>query len=544
MKKLISMLLVIVMISLMGTTTFAMDFEDVTTEHEQYTAVEILETLGIVNGYGDNKYGPDDVLTRAQLATMLTRAMCPVYYNSTNVFTDVPVNHWARPYIDTAYRNGLMVGYGNNIFGPEDELSYTQTVRTILNALGYGELEWPTGVNTVAYALGLYENIDVIDFEAGCTRAHAAQILYNAFDLQLVRQYAGQHFVTNKTFLNDVLGYKLTSEYVDGHIYTAYEQISTGKVFVTDLCETYEATIYPTTDGEGYRLTKRGQVIDINWYWAVDGKRPAVYLYVNDVEISNGSEAWFAAAGSAIGIFDANNDLVAIHMTSEGDSYAPVGNNHDTLFARDDISRETVREIRRDSMYNEYTSTITYFKESDTYTISNKIVIGFVTDILYKAIEIDDVVYELNTTPRDCTIGNYAILYFNYADKIVTYQPIDNPYCFNLETRQYHTIDCPKFINSIWPEDWVYSVEDVAAVTTNPNGYVIYFGCDHCRTVGKWVPIVVPTGIEPVIYVTADNWTHYHTSTCENVLKDGPNTTLIYITDVANCGKTPHDCCN
>ena len=317
MKKLFSMLLVILMIIPMAITTFAVDFEDVTTTHDQYTAIETLETLGIINGYGDDTYGPNDVLTRAQLATMLTRAMYSVHYSSTDVFTDVPVTHWARPYIDTAYRNGLMVGHGNGTFGPDEELTYTQTARAILNVLGYGALEWPVGVNTVAYELGLFDNVNVIDFEAGCTRAHAAQIVYNAFNLQLVRQYAGQHFVTNKTFLNDVLGYKLTSEYINGYIYTAYENLNTGKVYPTDICETYEATIY-TNDGENYRVFGSYKVNDINWYWAADIKRPPVRLYVNGIEITTGSETKFKTAGVATGVFNTNGDLVSIQMVNTG----------------------------------------------------------------------------------------------------------------------------------------------------------------------------------------------------------------------------------
>ena len=61
-----------------------------------------------------------------------------------------------------------MVGYGSNKFGPEDTLTYTQTARVILNAIGYGDLSWPTGVNAVAYELGLYDNVKVTDFNAGC----------------------------------------------------------------------------------------------------------------------------------------------------------------------------------------------------------------------------------------------------------------------------------------------------------------------------------------------------------------------------------------
>lgn len=550
MKKLFSLLLTIAMIMSMSSAVFAVDFTDVDNTHTNYEAIETLETLGIVNGYGDETYGPDRVLTRAELAAMLTRAMYTIHYNSTDVFTDVPVNHWARSYIDTAQRNGLMVGNGNGTFTPDENLTYTQIARTILNALGYGALDWPVGVNTVAYELGLYENIDVVDFETGCIRAHAAQMLFNAFDLQCVRQYAGQHFVTNKTFLKDLLGYEVTSEYVNGHIYTAYEKIATKDVVVTDICETYEATIYPAKGtggdmGYGYKLSKRGTVTEVNWYWVADNKRPPVYCYVNGVEITSGSEAWFAACESATGVFDSDDNLTAIYIVNKGVSYSPMSRAEMLI----DLNELVRFELAHDKDYNEDVSTVTYFAESDTYIISNTIVSGFVTDIARKTLEIDDIAYELNATPYNCTLGGYAVIYFDYLGNVVDYQPITNPYRFNLVLKQYHTVECPIYQSSIWTDavwnQWTDTIEGVAAALTNPNGYELFFGCEHCHTNGRLLPVLVPTGIEPVVYVTADGWTYYHDSTCTEVTKpENANAELIYINDITTCGKKPHTCCD
>ena len=248
MRKILSMFLCAVMVLSMTTVAFATDFNDVNKNHAQYEAVETLETLDIVNGFSESVYGPDEVLTRAQLCTMLVRAMYgdDIHYGE-SAFTDVPLNHWARAAIDTAYKNKLMIGYSSNKFGPEDKLTYTQTARTILNAIGYSNLSWPTGVNAVAHELGLYDNVVTTSFENGCTRAHAAQMIYNAFDLELVKEYAGQHFGINKYFLADILGYKEVSEYIDGHLYVAYKDLNDkdADLLVTDIRSTFEKTIYP-----------------------------------------------------------------------------------------------------------------------------------------------------------------------------------------------------------------------------------------------------------------------------------------------------------
>jgi hypothetical protein len=187
----------------------AVTFSD-TAAHKNTIAIDALSAIGVVEGYGDNVFKPDAVLTRAELCTMLVRAMYgnDMHYDNVNRFNDVPLNHWARMYIDTAYRNDLMVGNGDGTFEPDYSVTYTQVARTILNALGYGALEWPNGVNLVALELGLYKNVNVRDFEIACTRGHAVQMLYNAFDLEIKKDVAGITMPTGKTFLADLLGYE------------------------------------------------------------------------------------------------------------------------------------------------------------------------------------------------------------------------------------------------------------------------------------------------------------------------------------------------
>lgn len=531
MKKLISLFLVVIMIMSMSTVAFAVDFDDVADTHSNYEAIETLETLGIINGYEDGSYGSDKVLTRAECATMLTRAMYPVYYGNSETFTDVPVTHWARIYVDTAYRHGLMVGHGDGTFGPDDELTYTQFARVILNTLGYGIFEWPVGVNTVAYELGLYHNIPVVDFETGCTRAHAAQMLYNAFDMAIVRQYANHHFVTDKNFLNDVLGYEVTNEYVNGHIYTAYKQTSTNKVLVTDLCETYEATIYPTTDGEGYRLSRRGQVIDVNWYWATDAQRPPVYLYINGVEITNGSETKFAACDSATGIFDSNDNLVAIYVVNPGTSYTPLN-----LITEAAGIPEIVKfDIVHDPDFNLMTSTVTYFEESASYIISNTVIYGFATNAGFNFLEVDGVRYEVARIPYEYAKGAFVVLYVDYKGAVADYTFDMDPYVYNVNTGSYHTFECTLYQNRFL-ENWMTD-EEIAANLTSDDGVLVFIGCSLCHTKGTFRAVNVPTG-----YVTVEGWDYYHTYDCEYI-KDTTKT-LIPIANIYNTDKARHECCD
>ena len=69
MKKILSMLLAVTMVFSMSATAFAADFKD-TINVPQSEAIDVIETLGIVNGYDNDIFGPNDVLTRSQLCTM------------------------------------------------------------------------------------------------------------------------------------------------------------------------------------------------------------------------------------------------------------------------------------------------------------------------------------------------------------------------------------------------------------------------------------------------------------------------------------------
>ncbi len=87
-------------------------------------AVKWSAANGIVGGYGDGKYGPEDAITREQLAAILCRYAQYKGYNVTadesiDGFADVEkVSSWAYEALTWAYSNKIMQGVGNNILLP------------------------------------------------------------------------------------------------------------------------------------------------------------------------------------------------------------------------------------------------------------------------------------------------------------------------------------------------------------------------------------------------------------------------------------------
>ena len=162
---------------------------------------EELSDLGIVSGYSDGSYHPDDALTRAQFCKLaiLTEGHGDQARGSAyrTRFSDVPGGGWAAPYINLACEEGLVSGYGDGRFGPDDPVTVGQAVTVVLRLLGYTAEEigpfWPEDYLNKAGALGLLDGLPA-DGGAGLTRGDAALLLY-----RVLRQTDrdGQDYIDN-----------------------------------------------------------------------------------------------------------------------------------------------------------------------------------------------------------------------------------------------------------------------------------------------------------------------------------------------------------
>ena len=95
--------------------------------HDGWSKAPILAVSekGWMIGTRDFYFEPDKPLTRAQAATLLVRVLELEGGNiiSFTGFTDVPANHWANSYIRLAAQHGLMTGRGNQRFAPDEFLT-------------------------------------------------------------------------------------------------------------------------------------------------------------------------------------------------------------------------------------------------------------------------------------------------------------------------------------------------------------------------------------------------------------------------------------
>lgn len=93
---------------------------------------------GIVTGYSNGQFGPDDDITREQLAVMLWRyAGCPAAANNELNFADADkTSDWALKAMRWAAENGIINGKGNGILDPGGKATRAQAAQILKNFLG------------------------------------------------------------------------------------------------------------------------------------------------------------------------------------------------------------------------------------------------------------------------------------------------------------------------------------------------------------------------------------------------------------------------
>ena len=98
--------------------------------------VEKMAAIGVVNGVGDNKFAPNNPLTRAQAATVLSRlakaAGKPLPEREPTFADKDIISSWAVDAAGQLQAAGIMGGVGNNLFSPAADYTREQSIVTIM----------------------------------------------------------------------------------------------------------------------------------------------------------------------------------------------------------------------------------------------------------------------------------------------------------------------------------------------------------------------------------------------------------------------------
>ncbi|NOU87684.1 hypothetical protein GC102_18170 [Paenibacillus sp. LMG 31460] len=107
-----------------------------TENHWAKSAIATAAAAGIVAGYNDNSFGPDDLITREQMAAIVVRAAKLAATDKSVNFPDsANISDWARTALATATAKGLINGYGDGTVKPKVNTTRAEAVTVILRAL-------------------------------------------------------------------------------------------------------------------------------------------------------------------------------------------------------------------------------------------------------------------------------------------------------------------------------------------------------------------------------------------------------------------------
>ena len=219
-NKVFAMLLVVAM--MMTSVVFA-DFTDVADDAAYAEAIEVGVALGLFTGYEDGTFQPEGNITRAEFAAMVVRALnqenqAKSAATAITAFPDVAADHWANGYINIASKKGIINGYEDGTFRPENNVTFEEAVKMLVVAIGHepevGTAGYPIGYLTVA------DDYDITNGDAmgvvgeAATRGLVAQLLLNTMDTPLMKQTGYGAFLDYKVYdgYNDTNRETLLSE--------------------------------------------------------------------------------------------------------------------------------------------------------------------------------------------------------------------------------------------------------------------------------------------------------------------------------------------
>lgn len=368
--------------------TVAVDgtFTDVEAGSAWEEPINLGVALGLFTGYGDGTFVPEGDITRAEFAAIVIRALG--YDAQANgakgstMFTDVASSHWASGYINLATAQGIINGYGDGTFGPEDNVTYEQAVKMVVVALGYEpavSAPYPVGYLTIAQENGLTDNVKGTNGVA-INRGQVAIMIYNALDVPVMKQVGYGTLIDfqiqdgyTSAYRLTLLSEKFSVVKLQAIVNKNYDAESTKK---NDVVEIDVVNNYMTKFDsyfEGYEYDIYVGDTDIKDY---AGKRVMVYVAYDEVE-DEGTALYvtddikdtdeLTLASSQLAALDADDDITTVEYREEANSKKTekVTVDNDANIYINGYAVDTTVEAALTGVYGEVTLALVNPKETE-----------------------------------------------------------------------------------------------------------------------------------------------------------------------------------
>lgn len=118
------------------TSTTAEDFSDIASSPYK-EAIQFVQSEGIVGGYEDSTYRPNNKINRAEFTKILVEAAFAdevSLYTPSACFKDVSTTAWYAKYVCLAKDKGVISGYNDGTFGPDKNINVPESLKITLEA--------------------------------------------------------------------------------------------------------------------------------------------------------------------------------------------------------------------------------------------------------------------------------------------------------------------------------------------------------------------------------------------------------------------------
>lgn len=392
-------------------------FSDVDALNLNYDAILYVEEQGIVSGYSDGTFGSDKEVNRAELSKILIETAYPRQSFGTDCFPDVN-KQWFAKYVCLAREKGIVDGYPNGNFKPEQAVTFIEAAKMITKAF-----KLPLSKNSatewyVPYVIALEQKkaipLSITYYEQPISRGELAEIVYRikaGIGTKESRIFTGEKSYANIKFID--IEELLTK-------YGVPYKTKTITAFTTDESGSHFAIVFYDSESGAYQIYKDNKKIyektisefygreltPVLFRFTNDGKH-LLYaiepqaLYLDDLRLSSDDNLfnYYSAVFSA----DLKGDNIIFPETESIIRYEPLTKTRSILFRLPGKKLEFVR-IQNGHYY---------------YTVSNE---QGQTDLYRDGKKISVVAVD---NPANYLIsGNGSVYYFSASGK--TYQVYQN----------------------------------------------------------------------------------------------------------------------
>ncbi|MNZ89754.1 Endo-1,4-beta-xylanase A precursor [compost metagenome] len=128
--------------------------------HWAKTAVNDMGSRMVINGTGEGNFSPDQLITRAEFAAIIVRGLGLKMENGDVPFSDIGQGDWYSEAVQTAYVYGLINGYTEGAFRPNDSITREQAMVIIAKAMAITGLKGKLPVQSTDELVQSYADAD------------------------------------------------------------------------------------------------------------------------------------------------------------------------------------------------------------------------------------------------------------------------------------------------------------------------------------------------------------------------------------------------